>query len=266
MPVITKKLGQLEYLTADGISVPHCFTTRLGGVSTGYLESMNIGAHRGDERRNVAANFDILAQAIGFLPENLVLTRQEHTDLVRVVTKWDHAGLDHHDYPVCDGLVTNEPDTALVVFTADCTPILLHDPVTGAVGAAHAGWRGTAADIAGKTVEKMVEVFGCDPRNICAAIGPNLDLCCFETDSDVPEAMLSAFGQVAEQWIRPVGNKFYVNLKAINAHGLRRRGVIRMDISGDCTMCCHDRYWSHRFTKGIRGSQGAIIVCKEAKK
>ena len=265
MSVVKEKIGQLEYLRAESIGLPHGFTTRLGGVSQGYLDSLNIGANRGDDPGNVAENYAILANALGFSLENLVLTRQVHGDIVRVVTKADHVSLDHHDYPESDALVTCDPGTALVVFTADCTPILLHDPVTGAVGAIHAGWRGTALDIAGKTVEKMVAEFGCRPENIRAAIGPNLSVCCFETDEDVPQALLATFGQAVEDWIHPKEDKFYVNLKEINAHALRRRGVQQVEISGECTMCSHHRYWSHRFTRGVRGSQGAIILCKEAK-
>lgn len=265
MAITTIKTGTLEYLTAEGIGATHCFTTRLGGVSEGYLDSLNIGMNRGDEPERVVENFRILGRALGFAPEETVLTHQIHTDLVRVVTKADHRSLDHRDYPECDGLVTNDPGTALVIFTADCTPILLHDPVTGAVGACHAGWRGTALDIAGKTVRKMVEAFGCEPKDIRAAIGPNLGACCFQTDGDVPQAMIEAFGPEAEKWIRPENEKFYVNLKEINAHALGRAGVARIEVSPECTLCSHDRYWSHRYTKGVRGSQGAIICCKEAK-
>ena len=256
------KTGTLEYLTADGISVPHCFTTRLGGVSTGHLESLNIGMHRGDEPENVAKNYEILANALNFDIQNLVLTRQTHSDIVRAVTKTDAAGLDHSAYPECDALITNDPGTALVVFTADCTPILLHDPITGAVGAAHAGWRGTAANIAGKTVEAMVRAYGCDPANIHAAIGPNIAQCCFACDADVPDAMTDALGDAAREWIERRGDKYYVNLKAINAQFLRNSGVTHIEISTECTMCAPHRFWSHRVTRGNRGSQGAIIVCK----
>jgi YfiH family protein len=152
----------------------------------------------------------------------------------------------------------------LVIFTADCTPVLFHDPVTGTVGAAHAGWRGTAAQIARKTVDAMVAVYGCRRENIRAAIGPNIGQCCFETDSEVPEAMIEALGRSALTHIQPKENKYYVNLKAINAQFLRNAGVKNIEISTACTMCQHDRFWSHRYTKGKRGSQGAIIICKEA--
>jgi len=264
MSVTTITQGKLEYQTAGGITVPHAFTTRLGGVSTGHLRSLNLGFHRGDDPENVAKNYAILAEALGFDPQNLVLARQTHSDIIRVVTAADAGlGFDHGQYPECDGLITNTPSLALVVFTADCTPILLHDPVTGAVGAVHAGWRGTASDIAGKAVAKMAEAFGCDPQNIRAAIGPNIGQCCFQTDADVPDALREAFGAAAETHIRFAKEKYYVNLKEINALALRRRGVTTIDISNDCTACQSDRYWSHRVTRGLRGSQGAIIVCKE---
>ena len=262
MPIITNKIGALEYLIAQGIAVPHCFTTRYGGVSEGYLDSLNIGIHRGDEWENVLKNYKILGAALGFDPQNAVLSHQTHTDIVLRVGKAEQgSGLFGPELPECDGLVTNEPGTALVIFTADCTPILLHDPVTGAVGAAHAGWRGTAAAIAAKTVEAMAREFGSRPADIRAAIGPNIGLCCFETDSDVPDAMVSAFGTEVEKFIRQSGEKYYVNLKEINALILRRAGVERIDISTQCTACENRRFWSHRITGGQRGSQGAVIVC-----
>ena len=261
--IITQKVANLEYLISEHITVPHAFTTRLGGVSTGSLGSLNIAMHRGDDPENVRQNYRILGAALGFEEADLVLTHQTHSDIVRIVQKSDHMGLDHHLYQQCDALITNDPGTALVVFTADCTPILLHDPITGAVGAVHAGWRGTAAALAAKTVQAMADAFGAQPENIRAAIGPNIGACCFQTDADVPEAMVAAFGPEAEEFIRRAEDKFYVNLKEINALCLRRAGVQNIDIAAECTMCSHDRFWSHRITKGDRGSQGAIIICKE---
>ena len=266
MSIQTRKLGQLEYLTAEGITVPHCFTTKLGGVSTGALASMNIAIKLDETEENVTKNFEILGQALGFGIHDLVLTRQIHSDIVRTVTRKDCSGCFHRDYPECDALITNDPGVALTVFTADCTPLLFHDPATGAVGAAHAGWKGTAQNIGGKTVEAMVRDFGCDPANIRAAIGPNVGFCHFETDADVPEALLETYGEEIRPFIRASGQKYYVNLKEVNALALRRAGVQHIEISEDCTMCSPDRFWSHRITRGIRGSQGAVIVCKEAAK
>lgn len=264
MPITSVTIGKLEYLTAEGIGVPHCFTTRFGGVSSGHLASLNIGTHRGDAPENVRENYRILASALGFDPGKLVLTHQTHTDRVLQVGPTQYgAGLTEPELPECDGLITNVPGTALVVFTADCTPILLHDPVTGAVGAAHAGWRGTAAGIAAKTVQAMADAYGCRSENIRAAIGPNIGPCCFETDADVPQAMLAALGIAAQAHIRQSERKYYVNLKELNALWLRRVGVRNIEISDACTACRPDRFWSHRITGGVRGSQGAIIVCKE---
>lgn len=263
MSITTQKIGTLEYLTADGIAVPHCFTTRVGGVSTGHLSALNIGMHRGDAPENVEKNHAILACALGYDVKKTVLSHQVHSDVVRTVTEADCLGLDHHIYPECDGLVTNTPGLALVIFTADCTPILLYDPVTGAVGAVHAGWRGTAMDITGKAVHAMEKAFGCDPKNIRAAIGPNIGVCCFETDAEVPEAMVKTFGPAVEKYIRSSGWKYYVNLKEINRHALSQAGVEHIEVSDACTACQHQQFWSHRVTHGERGSQGAIIVCKE---
>ena len=256
----------LSYLIAENIETPHMFTTRKGGVSEGFLASMNIGTHRGDERKNVLKNYEILGKAIGFDPKKSVHTKQTHTDIIRVADEslWG-AGLYAPELSDCDALVTNKAGTALVIFTADCTPILLYDPVTGAVGAAHAGWRGTASDIAGKTVRAMTEHFGCKPENMQAAIGPNIGKCCFETDKDVPEAMYALLGEEAAAYITQKGEKFHLDLKGINAHLLRRAGILSVDISDHCTACDPELYWSHRKVGSNRGSQGAIILCKERK-
>jgi len=261
MSIITKTQGSFEYLVAENIPVSHAFTGRMGGVSEGYLSSLNLGMHRGDDPENVAKNYAIVANSLGFSLEKLVLANQIHSDIVRVVTEQDFSGsLSHRDYPECDALVTNTPGVAIAVFSADCTPILYHDPVTGAVGAAHAGWRGTAAGIAANVVDTMVSAFGCKRSDIRAAIGPNIGVCCFETHADVPEAMLAALGDDAKPYIFPQGEKYRVDLKGINAHFLRRAGVENIEIAPECTVCESHRFWSHRVTKGKRGSQIAVII------
>ena len=266
MSLNTVTRGTLEYLTADGIGAPHCFTTRFGGVSEGAFSALNLRYNGGDAPENVEKNYRILASALSFSFENLVLTRQTHSDIVRQVTKQDARGVNNRLYPECDALITNDPGTALCIFTADCTPVLLWDPVTGAVGAAHAGWRGTAAKIGKKTAMAMISAYGCKPENIRAAIGPNIAQCCFETDADVPTALLESYGGSAKPFIEKKGKKYYVNLKGINALSLKELGIDKIDISTDCTACQNQRFWSHRITGGERGSQGAIIVCKEVSK
>ena len=253
----------LKYLVASNIAIPHCFTTRLGGVSGDIFASLNLGMHRGDDPANVAENYRILANALGFDLDKLVMCQQTHSDTVHAVTEKDALGIDHHIYPQRDAIITNTPGVALWVFTADCTPVLLHDPVTGAVGAVHAGWRGTASQLAAKTVQAMVDTYGCKPENIHAAIGPNIGACCFETDRDVPDAMVRSYGDDALAFISQKGHKYHLNLKELNALALKNAGVRSIEISTDCTACLPDRYWSHRVTGGNRGSQGALILCKE---
>ena len=264
MSVIPIKIGKMEYLVAEGIAAPHCFTTRLGGVSTGIFDSLNLNFSRGDDPEHVVENFRRIGAILGFTPDDVVNARQTHSDIVVQVDEKNRGNLAVAGAsPECDALITNTPGMALYVSTADCTPILLWDSVTGAVGAAHAGWRGTSSAIGAKTVEAMTREFGSKPENIRAAIGPNIGQCHFETDADVPNAMVEAFGEEAKAFIRQQGDKYYVNLKEINALVLRRAGVTHIEISDACTMCQPDRFWSHRVTLGQRGAQGGIIVCKE---
>ena len=158
--------------------------------------------------------------------------------------------------------MTDVPGLALVVFSADCTPILAYDPVTGAVGAAHAGWRGTVSGIGARMVEAMAKYYGSRPEDIRAAVGPNIGFCHFETHADVPQALWEAYGEAMEPFIRTQGEKYLVDLKAVNAWVLRQAGVRQVEVSTACTVCESDRFWSHRVTQGHRGSQGAVIVCR----
>ena len=242
-------------------AVPHCFSTRFGGVSEGYLASLNLGTHRGDLPENVRENYRILGEAVGFAPENTVFTKQIHSDIVeRVGPSHRGRGLKWEATEGCDGLVTNDLGVVLTVFSADCTPILFYDPVAGAVGACHAGWRGTAAGIASRVVEKMTAEFGSAPGNIRAAIGPCISQCCFETHADVPDAMIRSMGDEARSCILPKGDKFLVDLKGLNALWLRRAGVEQICIAEECTACQPDRFWSHRRVGDLRGSLAAMIT------
>ena len=242
----------------------HAFTTRPGGVSRGIYESLNLAKGRGDDMDNVRENYRRVCAALGADMGKLVFTNQVHGDLVRRVTAADRGkGLDRPVDYEADGLMTNVPGLVLAVFAADCIPILLFDPVERVVAAVHAGWRGTALGIAARAVEGMATQYDCKGENILAAIGPGISQCCFETDADVPNAMTAAMGSAALPFIRDRGEgKFGVDLKGLNTLWLTRAGLREghMDISPDCTMCRHEKYWSHRYTKGERGSQAALIT------
>ena len=130
------------------------------------------------------------------------------------------------------------------------------------IAAVHAGWRGTANGIAGRAVERMVEVYGSRSGDILAAIGPGISKCCFETDEDVPNALTGALGASALKCIELRENgKFYVDLKGLNVLRLEKLGLEpnHIAVSEACTMCEHERFWSHRYTQGVRGSQAAML-------
>ena len=257
----TVQTGTLEYLVAENITVPHCFTTRLGGVSKGHLSSLNLGLHRGDSPENVTENYRILAKALEIEPVEFAFSKQVHRDDIRACTMADRQGVPYTVPYEADGLITDVKNVPLVIFTADCTPILLHDPVRGAIGAVHAGWRGTVLDIAGKAIRKMCETYGCKAENIRAAIGPCISKCCFETGAEVFEAVKDLLGDDAQMFADEKSDgKYMIDLKGVNAYLLKKAGVTDIEITDECTKCLCDKYWSHRATNGNRGTQCSCIV------
>ena len=207
----------------DGSDVRHGFSTRIGGVSPAPWDSLNLGVGRGDDMDRVRENYRRFCAALGVDEHRAVLSKQVHEDNIRHVTRDDCGkGLFRdRDYTSVDAMVTDTPDIPLVVFSADCGIILLHDPVHGAVGAAHAGWRGAAGGIVYKTVRRMQELFGTNPGDL-----------------------------------RP---KWHVDLKGVNARWLEKAGVRQIDVSPDCTACHPELYWSHRRMGQARGAQIAMI-------
>ena len=259
--------NSITYLRADSLAgVAHGFSTRLGGVSPAPWDSLNLGVGRGDTMENVQENYRRFCAVLGMDDRRAVLSKQIHEDVVRHVTEAD-AGKGLYcdrDYTSVDGMVTNVPHLPLVVFSADCNVILLYDPVGRAIGACHAGWRGTALGIAKKTAQEMVRLFGCNPANIRAAIGPAIGQCCFETDEDVPAALREALGAEVEPYITWNGTKYHIDLKAVNALWLRKAGIETVDICDHCTACMPELYWSHRKMGNDRGAQIAMISLEVA--
>ncbi|MEA4895832.1 MAG: peptidoglycan editing factor PgeF [Oscillospiraceae bacterium] len=250
-------------MTAPSITFPHCFTTRWGGVSTGSLESLNLGENRGDSEENVLENYRRVFEALGLPEQNPCFTKQVHGNVVRIVTEADRRELFSPFLYEADGIVTNVRQLPLFCFTADCVPVLLCDPEAGVAGAIHCGWRSTVADILGTAVSKMDEL-GAKPEKICAAIGPGIELCCYETGPEVPEAIEKLLDGDCENVFFAVGDtgKFMVDLKEANRRRLLQLGLkgCNISVSDECTSCNSDKYWSHRKTKGERGSQAAIIA------
>lgn len=251
----------VRFLTSGKLGAKHGFMTRLGGVSTGIYASLNLRIHCDDSPDCLCENYRRVFAALD-MPDGAVFSRQVHGKTVRAVTAADlHALFTPVPYEA-DGLITDVPGLPLIIFTADCVPILLHDGVRGAAGAVHAGWRGTVLDIAGEAVRRMGAEYGCRPADVHAAIGPCIGPCCFETGPEVPAALREALGASAEGLIVPRGEKFLVDLKGANRLFLERAGVPseNIDVSDVCTMCHPETYWSHRYTQGQRGVQGSLIM------
>ena len=155
----------------------------------------------------------------------------------------DEGFLDVYDV---DGAVTDLPGVYLATTHGDCLPIWVCDPVKGAVGLAHAGWRGSLEGIAGTLVQTMMHAYGSDPSDIRAAIGPGIGACCFEVGPDVADRFTDRFPW-AEDFIYSYPNaRPHIDLKGINAELLRMEGVVQIEISSHCTCCEPDRFWSYR--------------------
>ena len=259
--------GNLVYITFPRLEnigvVRHVFSTRKGGVSSGQYTSMNLGFLNGDERENVQKNYERLCGEVGIDVSHLVLSRQTHTNNVKIVDK-THCGTGYNKPSFCDvdGLITAHSGVALVTQYADCTPLLFCDPVKRVCATSHAGWRGTASKIGQVTVEKMVSEFGCKREDIVAAIGPCIAECCYEVDGPVYDAFVqnginpdSVFFKTEKE------GHYMLDLRTANKKILTESGVREdnIDVSDICTCCNCDELHSHRATGGKRGNLAAII-------
>lgn len=246
--------------------VNHLFSTRLGGVSPCPYGSMNLSFNRGDPRENVLENYRILCGCIGINPQNLVLSRQTHTDNVKIVDK-SHCGTGIFKEPFCgiDGLITNTPKVALVTQYADCTPLVFLDPVKKVIATSHAGWRGTVKEIGKKTIEKMTFEFGCNPKDIIAGIGPCIKECCYEVDDPVySEFSKLGYLNLDNIFTKKSNGKYMLNLVEANRQILINAGIQNenIDLSDICTCCNSNELHSHRATNGNRGNLALIIELK----
>ena len=247
---------------------PHAFATRVGGVSRlEHTKSLNLAFRRGDESEIVLENLKIFAGEAGFKPENVVSYPQIHSDRIFKVDR-ANAGEGYFktdSIPEGDGYITNERGIVLGIKTADCTPILFEAEKDGeivAVGAVHAGWRGTVAKIAPKCVQMLCEEFDVKPESIRAAIGPCIHKCCYEVGGDFPCAVSGALGEeIAEKFITNDGDRLVCDLVGLNFHLLLDCGVLpeNIDVVDECTCCNPNKYFSHRYSKGHRGTMLNVI-------
>lgn len=255
---------QFKNLSATGI-VKHGFSTRKGGVSTGIFSSMNLNFKRGDDPDAVMENYRRMAAALNMRVEDMVLSDQTHTTNVRVITEEDRGKgiLRPQDYSDVDGMITNVPGIVLVTSYADCVPLYFVDPVRKAIGLSHSGWKGTVGHIGQKTVWKMHEVYGSEPKDIVAAIGPSICQSCYEVSDDVAEAFRANFtaDEAADILLDKGNGKYQLDLWKANWYVLADAGILpeHLSVTDLCTACHPDLLWSHRKTNGQRGGLSAFL-------
>ena len=255
---------QFKNLSATGI-VKHGFSTRKGGVSTGIFSSMNLNFKRGDDPDAVLENYRRMAAALNMRVKDMVLSDQTHTTNVRVITEEDRGKgiLKPQDYSDVDGMITNVPGIVLVTSYADCVPLYFVDPVRKAIGLSHSGWKGTVGHIGQKTVWKMHEVYGSEPKDIVAAIGPSICQSCYEVSDDVAEAFRANFtaDEAADILLDKGNGKYQLDLWKANWYVLTDAGILpeHLSVTDLCTACHPDLLWSHRKTNGQRGGLSAFL-------
>ena len=272
---LQNKVPFIQFPTLKNIDfIKHGFSTRLGGVSKEYLASMNLSFTRGDEIENVVENYQRICKAMEIPMEQLVFSDQIHETKIKVVTKEDTIFDFMEEF--CngekkligyDGLITNEPNVALVTSYADCVPLFFVDPVKKAIGLSHSGWRGTVKRMGARTVEMMEKEFASNPEDLVCVIGPSICMDCYEVSKDVYLSFLNEFTEEQiEEMFFPKGNdKYQLDLWKANQIILREAGVTREHISvaNICTSCNSSLLFSHRKTNGQRGNLHGFLMIKK---
>lgn len=267
--IVKGEVPYLEYpMLAETGVVKHGFSTRLGGVSEGCYASMNLSFTRGDKEECVRENFRRIAEAIGVRCEDMVFSQQTHTTNVRTVTEEDRGmGMMRPlEYADVDGLVTNMPGICLVTFYADCVPLFLVDPVKHVIGLSHSGWRGTVGKIGKVTIERMCREYGCDVRNILAAVGPSICQDCYEVSGDVVEQFERSFsGQDRKDlFYQKENGKYQLDLWKANELILKEVGIAEehIAVTNVCTHCNSEVLYSHRTAGDKRGNLAAFLALR----
>lgn len=237
---------------------------RLHGESDIVPGTLNLALHVGDDVEKVLSNRKVFAEAIGVDAKRFTTCQQVHGSKVTLVTK-ELVGSGATDFANTiadtDALITNLPNVPLMLFYADCVPVLLADLESGAIGLAHAGWRGTVATIGAKTLAAMGEAFGTKPHNVLVGIGPSIGVCCYEVDDFVRD---QAKGY--EEFFAPKGGgKYQLDLWGMNARQLVEAGVPaeNIAISSVCTNDNVELFCSYRAEQGKTGRMGVCLCARK---
>jgi len=233
----------------------HAIFTRLGGVSQGAFASLNQSLLVGDVAEHVRENQHRAQAVLHCKPEAVGNCQQVHGHHVAVVTAADAGTV----IAATDGLVTADPHIVLTMRYADCVPVLFYSAARGVVGIAHGGWRGTVQCVAAETALAMIHSFGCDPGEIVAGIGPAIGPCCYQVGPEVVYEFERAFPGASLLSGHDREGHAYADLPQANAIQLAALGLTQIELSGDCTSCRRDLFFSHRGDGGHTGRFAAFI-------
>lgn len=250
---VINRLNNLEFYTSPNLTniefIKHFFSTRIGGISTGIYESLNLGLYTNDVDENVKNNLNKIFSSTKMNRDRITYLKQIHSDRIFQVNKDNYMDVRGQEG---DALITSEKGIPIGVFTADCIPLILVDSYNKVVAVVHAGWKGTALNIAGKVLKHMKINMGTDFKNVAAAIGPSIGPCCFEVGPEVAKR----FNFVYEK-----GNKLYVDLWKENVKQITDLGVLGEKITtcSICTSCNSNIFFSYRKESGNTGRLGTFI-------
>jgi YfiH family protein len=267
LTMIEKQIGDVRVYRFENLStfpgINHFVSGRQGGVSPEPFDSLNLGLTVGDELERVLENRRRICSTVKVPLENLVFPRQVHGARVSVVNGRDRGrGAVSHAtaVPDCDALVTNERQVALIVLVADCVPILVYDPVKHVIGAAHAGWRGTAAGVTQRVVETMTASFLSEPSDLVVGVGPAIGPGSYDVRPEVIQAFKAASPYWKELFSEGDGRVFLdlwsANRKALVESNVRASSI---EVAGISTKSAVGEFFSERASRPT-GRFGACIM------
>jgi len=230
--------------------IAHFCTSREGGVSVGNYASFNLSPFSGDNPEDFKKNKQILCSKFEIEPEKLIIPFQTHGTEIRKIDEafFQLSPTNKAEYlNGVDAILTGTPNVCIGVTTADCVPLTFFDPVQKVIAVDHAGWRGTCARIAEKTVQTMIEEFNSNPSDILVAIGPSISTNVYEVGIELVESFETA-GFETEQIFKEQNDLIFLDLWKANQLSLEKAGILpgNIEIAGICTFTEHERFFSAR--------------------
>ncbi len=258
--MITQEINGLKFYQFEqfnNFGIKHGFFTRLGGVSPAPFNSLNMATTVGDSNENVLENLNRMFSVFDLDLSTRYDGWQVHsatticTDIPRnVKTRTIRT----------DGLITDKEEVTLVMRFGDCVPVIVFDPDKKVAAIYHAGWQGTVLQIGRNVVKNMSEIYGCDPANLIAGIGPSIGPDHFIVQQDVEGKFLKAFPEDTDRLISMKEGNIHIDLWEANRLTLEKSGLTQIETSRICTVCHKDEWFSHRGDQGKTGRFGVLIT------